>query len=128
MWCLPGFFVDCIHDASFMNYALSFLITLTIAIQLWPQSVWASKNIVNPDTDKNGEIDDIAHFDKRRKIIKLNIDSNADAIMDRFQYCKAEVIKRIERDTNHDHLSIMRIKGLDDFSARRCERIVTIIH
>jgi hypothetical protein len=34
--------------------------------------------------DKDGKIDQIAHFDRRGKLIRFKIDSDADGFMDRF--------------------------------------------
>ena len=98
---------------STMLCVVSFLTILTIAIPLWPESVWARKDIVKRDTDKDGKIDQIVQFDKRGKIMKLEIDSNGDEIMDRFQHYECEEIIRVERDTNYDQ----KINAWDYFEA-----------
>ena len=80
-----------------------FLLFFAGAIGLiMPGSSLATKDIVKKDSNKDGKIDQIAYFDKRGRIIKLEIDSNADEIMDRFQYYEQEHLKRVERDTDHD--------------------------
>jgi len=63
-----------------MNYVVCFLIVVTSVVPLLPESVWARQDIVKRDTNKDGKIDQIAHFDKRAKIIKLEIDSNAQTV------------------------------------------------
>jgi antitoxin component YwqK of YwqJK toxin-antitoxin module len=63
---------------------------------------WAQEKIMRQDTNEDGKIDQIALFDKRGRIIKLEIDSNADELMDRFQYYEKEQLIRVERDTDHD--------------------------
>ena len=52
----------------------------------------ARENVVRRDMDKDGKIDQIAHFDRRGKLIRFKIDSDADGFMDRFQYYEKEQI------------------------------------
>ena len=54
------------------------------------------------DSNKDGKIDQIAHLNPQGKVIKLCIDSNADGIMDRFQYYENEFLVRVEGDGNHN--------------------------
>jgi antitoxin component YwqK of YwqJK toxin-antitoxin module len=75
---------------------------LAVVAALLPEPAWAHEKIVRQDTNEDGKIDQIAFFDKRGRIIKLEIDSNADELMDRFQYYEKEQIIRVERDTDHD--------------------------
>ena len=84
-------------------------------ITFLPGQVWAKENIVSRDTDEDGKIDQNAFFDKRGKLIRLESDSNADEIMDRFQYYENELINRVERDTNYD----WKIDSWDYFEAGR---------
>jgi hypothetical protein len=71
---------------------------LAVVAALLPEPAWAHEKIVRQDTNEDGKIDQIAFFDKRGRIIKLEIDSNADELMDRFQYYEKEQIIRVERD------------------------------
>jgi len=65
-------------------------------------STLVAQETVKRDTDEDGKIDQIAYFDKRGRIIKLEIDGNGDEAMDRFQFYEEEKLVRIERDTDHD--------------------------
>ena len=85
-----------------MNCLVSILIVFTLSVPLWPEPTWAKGDVVTRDTDNDGRIDQIACFDEGGKIIKLEIDSNSDGDMDRFQYYKNEQVIRIETDSNHD--------------------------
>jgi antitoxin component YwqK of YwqJK toxin-antitoxin module len=85
-----------------MRYLLSFFIVPAVIALLLSEPAMARKDILKQDTNEDGLIDQIAHFDKRGKIIKLEIDSNADEVMDRFQYYEKEQIIKVERDTDHD--------------------------
>ena len=55
---------------------------------------------VEKDIDGDGKIDQIVFFDVKGKIERLEIDSNKDGFMDRFQYYRSETLVRIERDTD----------------------------
>jgi hypothetical protein len=59
-------------------------------------SASAKGDVIKKDTDKDGKIDQIAHFDKEGKITRLEIDSNADGFMDRLQYYENEQVIRID--------------------------------
>ena len=74
------------------------------ATPLWPETAWAKEDIVRQDTSEDGKIDQAAHIDERGKITKLEIDNNADGLMDCFQYYDSDEVIRVERDTNHDKL------------------------
>ena len=80
----------------------SFLIILAVVAALLTAPAWAQEKIMRQDTNEDGKIDQIALFDKRGRIIKLDIDSDADELMDRFQYYEKEQIIKVERDTDHD--------------------------
>jgi len=96
-------------------FLLFFAGTLSL---IMPGSPLAKEDVVKKDSDKDGKIDQIAHFDKRGKIIKLEIDSNSDEIMDRFQYYEQEEVKGVERDTNYDQ----KIDAWDYFEAGKRTR------
>ena len=57
---------------------------------------------VERDVDGDGKIDQIAFFDAKGKIARLEIDSNNDGLMDGFQYYKDEKPVRLETDTDFD--------------------------
>lgn len=85
-----------------MKALIHLLIMMALIILFLPVSALAKHNSVKRDTNKDGKIDQIAHLDKDGKITKLEVDSNADGIMDKFQYYKKGEIIRVERDTNYD--------------------------
>jgi hypothetical protein len=75
-----------------MGRLFSFSIILAVVAALLTAPAWAQEKIMRQDTNEDGKIDQIALFDRRGKIIKLEIDSNADELMDRFQYYEREQI------------------------------------
>lgn len=79
-----------------MNYFISLLIVFTSVIPFGPESVRARQDILKRDTSGDGRIDQIAHFGKGGKLVQLEIDSNADEIVDRFQYYEDGEIKRVD--------------------------------
>ena len=85
-----------------MGRVFSFFIIPAVVAALLTAPAWAQEKIMRQDTNEDGKIDQIALFDKHGRIIKLEIDSNADELMDRFQYYEKEQIIRVERDTDHD--------------------------
>jgi hypothetical protein len=90
-----------------------FVITILVLALVSGSLAFEKEKRLKKDLDNDGKIDQVAYFDKRGKIIKLEIDSNADEIMDRFQYYEQEYLKRVERDTNHDR----KIDAWDYFEA-----------
>ena len=82
-------------------------------IFLWSGAAVADDKIVERDTDKDGKIDQIGHFDSTGKLVKLDLDSNKDGVMDRFQYYRDGEIVRIEGDKNADG----KIDSWDHFEA-----------
>jgi antitoxin component YwqK of YwqJK toxin-antitoxin module len=73
-----------------MRHVFSFFILLAVVAALLTAPAWAQEKIMRQDTNEDGKIDQVALFDKRGRIIKLEIDSNADEVMDRFQYYEKE--------------------------------------
>ena len=65
------------------------------------------------DSDKDGKIDQVVHFDNNGQLTKLEVDDNGDEVMDRFQFYEDGQIKRLERDTDYDS----QIDAWDDFAA-----------
>jgi antitoxin component YwqK of YwqJK toxin-antitoxin module len=96
-----------------MRHLFLFLVMLTVVTLLQPEPACALEKIVRQDTNDDGKIDQIALFDRRGKLIRLEIDSNANEVMDRFQYYEKEQIIRVEMDTDHDQ----RIDTRDYFEA-----------
>ncbi|MDH3829525.1 MAG: hypothetical protein OET21_19020, partial [Desulfobacterales bacterium] len=47
-------------------------------------------------------IDQIAHFDSSGRICKLEVDSNRDGVMDKFQMYLDGNLEKIESDRNYD--------------------------
>ncbi|MBW1926948.1 MAG: hypothetical protein JRI35_07135 [Deltaproteobacteria bacterium] len=101
-----------------MRHLFSFFIMLTVVALLQPEPAWAREKIVRLDMNKDGKIDRIALFDRRGRLIRLEIDSNADEFMDRFQYYEKGQIIRVEMDTDHDR----RIDCRDYFEAGKRTR------
>jgi len=66
------------------------------------ETAFAKARVVEKDFDNDGKIDQIAHFDPKGKISKLEIDGNKDGIMDRFQFYRDGKLIRVEKDTNND--------------------------
>jgi antitoxin component YwqK of YwqJK toxin-antitoxin module len=85
-----------------MRHFFSFFIIPAVVAALLTAPAWAQEKIMRRDTNEDGKIDQIALFDRRGKLIMIEIDSNADEVMDRFQYYEKEQIIRVERDTDHD--------------------------
>ena len=63
-------------------------------------AAFAKENVVRLDSNKDGKIDRITHFDSAGRILKLEVDSDSDGLMDRFQFYEDEKLIRIERDTD----------------------------
>ena len=83
--------------------SLSLNTALVICLLLfWPLSGFAADKVVKSDSNKDGKIDQIAHFDDKGKLVKLELDSNGDEVMDRFQYYREEQVVRVEADRNFD--------------------------
>jgi len=83
-----------------MRHFLAFFLIPAVVAALLTAPAWAQEKIMRQDTNEDGKIDQIALFDKRGRIIKLEIDSNADEVMDRFQYYEKEQIIRVESDAD----------------------------
>jgi antitoxin component YwqK of YwqJK toxin-antitoxin module len=96
-WTIPFF----LPWGIVMKCLISFFVMLSIIISL-SSEVSAGKSTRERDTDNDGQTDQIACFDETGRIERLEIDSNADGVMDRFQYFEDQQIVRIEADTDHD--------------------------
>jgi len=85
-----------------MKPFISFLVLaiLTTACGLGP--AFATEEGIRRDTNDDGKVDQIAYLDDGGNLVKLEVDSNADGIMDRFQYYQDGEVVRVERDTNGD--------------------------
>ena len=73
-----------------------------IFCQFFMDAVMAKEKIVERDTNKDGKTDQAICFDLNGKVLKLEIDSNNDGVMDRFQYYQNGALVRIESDLDND--------------------------
>ena len=79
------------------------LLILTLYVFLVLPGICSGKTrIIKKDTDNDEIIDRISHYDSNNSILKLELDTNKDGIMDIFQYYINGKIERIERDKNFD--------------------------
>ena len=85
-----------------MKKTLLILICICFIVCSWGTPAKPEPSLVKQDTDKDGRIDRIAHLDKDGEILRLEIDSDGDGFMDRFQYYDQGKIIRLEADRNHD--------------------------
>ena len=85
---------------AYIYFRVLLLICLAFAVNPLPAE--ARGDVRKRDTNGDGKIDQIAHLDGRGGIIKLEIDSNADGLMDRFQFYEKEKVIRMERDSDHN--------------------------
>jgi antitoxin component YwqK of YwqJK toxin-antitoxin module len=63
-----------------------------------------SKRIIRKDLDRDGQVDQVAHFGVDGKLRLLEVDSNDDGIMDRFQHYRGTELTRVEGDLDDDGL------------------------
>ena len=87
-------------DLTNLRTAVRLLAVLALLLSTGP--VRASDTPVRRDTDKDGRIDQVAHLDENGHIAVLEIDTDADGIMDRFQYYRNGQVVRMERDRDAD--------------------------
>jgi hypothetical protein len=85
---------------------MSILIFMTVTIAL-PTSAAAGPRdaagrIVRRDLDHDGRVDQVAHYDVRGKLRLLEVDSNGNGVMDRFQHYEGAEMKRVEGDLDGD--------------------------
>jgi antitoxin component YwqK of YwqJK toxin-antitoxin module len=81
---------------------LLFLVLSGIFFLSLPGTSSAKENIVRQDSDNDGKIDRIAHFDQAGKISKLEEDSNRDGTYDIMSRYKDKKPICQEKDTNFD--------------------------
>ncbi|MFP4040305.1 MAG: hypothetical protein ACLFS7_07155 [Desulfosudaceae bacterium] len=79
-----------------------FFLAAWATILIWVLPAVAGEKKVKQDTTDDGRVDQIVYFDPRGKIELVEIDSNNDGVMDRYQYYQQETLARVERDTDHD--------------------------
>jgi hypothetical protein len=89
------------------------ILAMAFFIFAWSGAAAADEKVVERDTDKDGKIDQIGHFDTGGKLIKLELDTKQDGKMDRFQYSREAEIVRVEGDKNGDG----KIDSWDHFEA-----------
>lgn len=75
---------------------------LLLWIALSQPTVASAERIVRKDLDQDGHVDQVAHYDTRGKLLLLELDSNGDGIMDRFQHYKGPELTRVEGDLDND--------------------------
>jgi hypothetical protein len=88
------------------TFVLSVLIFIATTIA-GPSSAAAGQNddsrrIVRRDLDHDGRVDQVAHYDARGKLRLLEVDSNGNGVMDRFQHYEGAEMKRVEGDLDDD--------------------------
>ncbi len=86
----------------FANRIVPLLFLLVFSFFMCHGPAFGKEKAVQQDSNKDGKIDRIARIDENGKIIGLEIDSNTDGVMDRFQYYSHEKVIRVESDSNHD--------------------------
>jgi len=109
---------------NFVNSIVPLFILLVFSVFMWHGPASAMENVVQQDTNKDGKTDRIAHLNVHGKIIRLKIDSNADGVMDLFQYYAHEQVIRVESDSNHNR-KIDQWNYFEDGKRTRCERAST---
>ena len=77
------------------------MLVLTVLALAQPRA-YAENKTVAADTDQDGTVDRIAHFDEAGNLSLLELDSDSDGKMDRFQHYASGEVTRVERDTDHD--------------------------
>jgi antitoxin component YwqK of YwqJK toxin-antitoxin module len=75
---------------------------LLIACFFTPALLFGNERIIEQDSDSDGKIDRIAHFDLSGNLVFLEVDTNGSQTMDLFQYYEKGVVVRLERDTDGD--------------------------
>ena len=84
----------------------SFISALVVAVTaiLFPvdNDVYCKEKVFKYDTNQDGMVDQIVYLDGRGRPVRVEIDSNADDIMDRFQYYEKGKPARVEGDTDYD--------------------------
>ncbi len=58
--------------------------------------------IIRKDLDQDGQVDQVAHYDAKGKLRLLEVDSNGNGIMDRFQHYNGPDMTRVEGDLDDD--------------------------
>jgi antitoxin component YwqK of YwqJK toxin-antitoxin module len=81
------------------------IIGTTAALAAGPAS--PAERIVRRDFDHDGRVDQVAHYDAKGKLRLLEVDSNGNGIMDRFQHYDGAEMTRVEGDLDDDgHIDI----------------------
>jgi antitoxin component YwqK of YwqJK toxin-antitoxin module len=87
---------------TFSHRALGLTGLLLLAIALSQPKLASAERIVRKDIDQDGHVDQVAHYDNRGKLLLLELDSNGDGVMDRFQHYKGPELTRVEGDLDDD--------------------------
>lgn len=81
-------------------FGLAGLLLLTATITL--PAAASNERIVRKDLDQDGHVDQVAHYDARGKLLLVELDSNGNGIMDRFQHYEGPELTLVEGDLNDD--------------------------
>ena len=65
---------------------ISFVVSAIIAAACWLAPALAGEDVIKRDTNNDGKVDQVVHLDRSGKLSRVEIDSNADEVMDRFHY------------------------------------------
>jgi antitoxin component YwqK of YwqJK toxin-antitoxin module len=71
-----------------------------VPVSAGPQK--AAGRIVRKDLDHDGRVDQVAHYDARGKLQLLEVDSNGNGVLDRFQHYEGAEMTRVEGDLDDD--------------------------
>jgi 5-hydroxyisourate hydrolase-like protein (transthyretin family) len=77
---------------------------LALLLAATPPALAAAERTIRKDIDQDGRADQIAHYDADGGLLLLEVDSNKDGVMDRFQHYKGPELTRVEGDLDHDGL------------------------
>lgn len=85
-----------------LSHSLRGLLLLTIALCLPALATASAERIVRKDLDQDGHVDQVAHYDASGKLLLLELDSNGNGVMDRFQHYEGPELTRVEGDLDDD--------------------------
>jgi antitoxin component YwqK of YwqJK toxin-antitoxin module len=99
-----------------------FFATIGTSAALAADPANSSGRIIRRDLDHDGRVDQVAHYDAKGKLRLLEVDSNGNGIMDRFQHYEGAEMTRVEGDLDDDgHIDITDY--YDKGRRRRQERL-----
>lgn len=98
------------------------LLTLIFTTALPQAAAAEAERILRKDLDRDGQVDQVAHFGADGKLRLLEVDSNNDGIMDRFQHYQGPELTRVEGDLDNDGL--IDIKDYYEHGRRRRQELL----